>query len=86
VEQIKLLRKEIILMAFTIKEWRRLRGFSQQTMAEKCGVHVNTYAYWEKHPSNLSIEKARIIANALQVSFDDIFFEDDSAFCGIYVE
>lgn len=61
-------------MALTMREWRRLKELSQQTMADRCGVFINTYINWEKAPEKLTIEKAHIVAKALGVAFDDIIF------------
>lgn len=59
---------------FTIAEWRRLRGMSQADIAEKCGVHVNTWIKWEKKPSIIKISNAQKIAEVLQVDIRDIIF------------
>jgi len=45
-------------------------------MAEKIGVHVNTYASWEENPEKISIGKAKDIAGALNLSVNEIFFEN----------
>lgn len=61
-------------MVLTLREWRRLKEFSQQQVADLCGVHVNTYSSWEEHPEKLTIEKARLAANAIGVPFSQIDF------------
>lgn len=58
----------------TVKQWRLVKGFSQEDMATKCGVHRNTYASWEENPDNISIKNARIIADALGEPINEIFF------------
>lgn len=70
-------------MALTMRQWRRLKGYSQKEMAERCGVYVNTYFNWEQAPEKLTIEKSRIIAEALGVPYDDIIFASDDTFCSI---
>ena len=66
-------------MALSVGAWRRAKEISQKDMAEKLGVHVNTYQNWEKSPQNISIENARKIAEIFGVSFEDISFtEEDS--------
>lgn len=65
-------------MSFTIRQWRRLKDLSQQTMAERCNVFINTYINWEKAPEKLTIEKGHIVAKALGVDFDDISFIPDT--------
>lgn len=62
-------------MGLTIKQWRLAKEISQEQMAEKCGVHRNTYAAWEDRPEDISIKNAKIIANALGESVDRIFFD-----------
>ena len=46
-------------------------------MADACGVHPNTYRAWERDPESISIRAARKIADALDVSFDVLFFGAD---------
>lgn len=66
-----------------MKQWRLAMGLSQEEMAAKCNVHRNTYASWEENPDNVSIGNAKIIAEALGESVDDIFFNNDSTKCRI---
>lgn len=61
-------------MALTLREWRRVKEISQETMAEKLNVHVNTYQNWEKNPGRISFEKAAEMAKILGVPIDDIIF------------
>lgn len=61
-------------MELTLKQWRLAKGISQEDMAAKCGVHRNTYASWEENPDTISIRNAKIIADALAVDVDTIFF------------
>ena len=61
-------------MALSVGAWRRAKDISQKDMAEKLGVHVNTYQNWEKSPQNISIENAQKIAEIFGVSFEDISF------------
>lgn len=56
---------------------RMIRGLTQQEMANKLNVHVNTYAAWEKKPEGISIDKAYEISNILKFPIDSlIFFEN----------
>ncbi len=61
---------------FTLKQHRLIKGLTQAQMAEIIGVHVNTYANWEESPEKISIGKAKLIAEALGLSIDEIFFEN----------
>lgn len=70
-------------MSFTLAQWRRLKGYSQKEMAQRCGVFVNTYFNWEKNPEKLTIEKAHIVADALGVPYDDIIFIKEDTICDL---
>ena len=61
-------------MSLTVREWRRAKEISQETMAERLHVHVNTYMKWEKSPGQISIGKAVEIAKILGVALDEISF------------
>ena len=68
---------------FTVKQWRLAKGKTIQEMADACGVHYNTYSKWEEDPGKISIDAAKIIANALEESVDVIFFGSDSTKCRV---
>lgn len=59
-----------------LAELRRVRGFSQEYMANKLGCHRNTYAKMEENPQNISMMDANKIAFILKVSINDIIFLD----------
>lgn len=61
-------------MALTVREWRRVRELSQETVAKSLGVHVSTYQAWEQEPGKISIDKAFEIAKLFGVTLDDISF------------
>lgn len=61
-------------MSLTVKQWRLAKGLSQDYMAERCGVHRNTYAAWEEHPEDISIKNALIIAQCFGETVNNIFF------------
>lgn len=58
----------------TMRQWRLVKEMSIEAAAKACGVHPNTYAYWEKNPENVKVKDAVKVAQALGVSVDDIFF------------
>lgn len=70
-------------MQLTIKEWRRLKGITQEEMANACGVHVNTYRSWEEKPKSIKLINAMKISERLGVSLDDIIIADLSKRTGI---
>lgn len=64
-------------MALTIRQWRRAKELTQEQMASKLNIHVNTYQNWEEAPEKISIGKAVEIAGILGVSIDDIVFRKE---------
>lgn len=58
----------------TVKQHRLIREISQEEMAEKVGVHVQTYRAWEENPEKISIAKAKKIAAAFNISINEIYF------------
>lgn len=58
----------------TVKQHRLIREISQEEMADKIGIHVQTYRAWEENPEKISIAKAKKIAAAFGISINDIFF------------
>lgn len=57
-----------------LDEVRRMRGFSQEYMAQKLGCHRNTYAKMEENPQDITMGQADKLASILNVSVDDIIF------------
>jgi transcriptional regulator with XRE-family HTH domain len=66
-------------MALTVRQWRKAREMTQEQMAEKLGVHMNTYMNWEKDPGKISIANAKAISEILEVPLDDIVFQTETA-------
>lgn len=58
----------------TLREWRKAKEISQQKIADSCGIHVNTYIEWEKHPEKIPIGQAYVIALSMGVPLSDISF------------
>lgn len=63
-------------MALRMKldEWRRMRGYSQEYMANKLHCHRNTYAKMEENPQDITIGQADQIAKILDIAVDNIIF------------
>lgn len=57
-------------------EIRRMRGYSQEYMANKLGCSRSTYAKMEENPQNITMIQASQIADILNVSTDNIIFLD----------
>lgn len=60
-------------MRWSLEEIRRAKKKSQQELADVCGVHVNTYATWEKNPGKIPIDCAIKIADLFGMSIKEIF-------------
>ena len=61
----------------SLRSWRRARNISQNEMATKLGVHVNTYQNWENEPEKITIANGKKIAEILGLNMDDISFEKE---------
>lgn len=59
----------------TIRQLRLAKELSQEQMAAACNVHRNTYAAWEENQDKITIENAKLIADALGESVS-IFFKE----------
>lgn len=58
----------------TIREIRLAREISQEEMAKRCDVHVNTYMNWEKKPYSIPVGKAKLICKIFDVNIADVSF------------
>ena len=56
---------------------RKARGFTQQTLADKVGVHVLQIRRYEGGASQPTLEVLRKLAVALSVSADELVFDRD---------
>lgn len=61
----------------TLRAWRRAKEISQEDMAERLNVHVNTYQNWEKEPEKISIANAVKISSILEVGMNEISFKSE---------
>src|SRR5262245_26210669 len=60
-----------------LREFRRLRGFSQEEMARRAGVDERTIRRAERGETIPHGETVRIFATTLGVAPDDLFVADD---------
>lgn len=58
----------------TLRQIRLMREITQGDMANKLGVHRNTYTNWEENPGKIPVEQAKRISEILQADMNDIFF------------
>lgn len=66
---------------FTLKQWRNIRGLSQEELAERVGVTSRTILSYEKDVNklgNASYITVQRIADTLQIKLSDIFLGADS--------
>ncbi|MCQ6529873.1 helix-turn-helix domain-containing protein [Bacillus mycoides] len=65
-------------MILTIRQVRLAKGIKQTAVAEQLNVHVDTYRKMERNPDDITIGEAKKICNFLEISYDHIFFNDNS--------
>lgn len=51
-----------------VEEYRSNLGIPKTVIANKCGVVVNTYDNWVKHPEMVSAKNSRALADALMIT------------------
>lgn len=61
-------------MELSLKQWRLIKAKTQEEMAERLGMHVQTYRRLEENPDEVTIKQAKIISDFFGVSYNDIFF------------
>ena len=61
-------------MSVTVKQARIGIEATQQEIADKMGIHVQTYARLEKHPEDMTITQAIALANIVKLSVSDFSF------------
>lgn len=64
------------MISENIVSMRKIRGFSQEALAEKVGVTRQTVSKWEVGESLPDLEKAAALAEALGVSVDELISYD----------
>ena len=57
----------------TFKEWRILRGLSQQDLAALLHVTPETISNWERGVCQPSVSQRRHIAEALDITLEEVF-------------
>lgn len=70
-----------LLLAFgrRVRELRREQGFSQESFADKCGVHRTFMGTIERGESNLSFQNIVKVAETLGISLSVLFTDLESA-------
>lgn len=62
---------------FSIKQWRMVRGLSQEEMAARIGVHPNTYRKMESDPMKIRLITLLKICEVLKVNSSDIIVDTE---------
>ena len=65
-------------MAYTVKQARRLAGYTQQEMADELHIHRTTYIKLEENPESFTVGQAKVISRKTKIPIDDIFFTNNS--------
>ena len=66
---------------YSLKQWRNLRGYSQEELAREVGVSTRTISNYENDVENLgnaSYRRVQKIVNVLNIKLDQIFLGDTS--------
>ncbi|WP_051568492.1 helix-turn-helix domain-containing protein [Crocinitomix catalasitica] len=58
-----------------IKEYRKLRGFTQQELSELSGIKKRTLINYENGDSDIPFSKLQKIANILEVSIQELYLD-----------
>lgn len=66
-----------------LAQMRKLKHLTQEDIAESVGVSRQAVAKWESGETMPDIEKARLLAEALEVSLDELTNYDSGANMGI---
>lgn len=61
-------------MSITVKQARVGKDFTMQEVADKMGIHVQTYAKLEKDPEQFTIRQAEDFCGIVEVPMEKIFF------------
>lgn len=71
-------------MKLTLKQARLIRELTQDQMAQKLGIHSQTYRKIELNPDEASIAQAKAISKVLGISNEEIFFDRESSLTGFF--
>lgn len=66
------------MLQISMKQARVGAKLTQQEIADKMGIHVQTYQRMESHPGDVTIRQGKIFAEIVGLNFDDIFFDTNS--------
>lgn len=64
------------LFGTNLRKFRKEKGYSQEKLAELCGLHRTYISDIECFTRNISIENVQKIANALEIKAYKLFLEE----------
>lgn len=64
------------ILARNIRQLRKQRGWSQEILAERSGLHRTYVGDIERLERNVSVDNIEKLAKAFQVAVKDLFVED----------
>ncbi|HKJ22896.1 MAG TPA: helix-turn-helix transcriptional regulator [Gammaproteobacteria bacterium] len=64
------------ILAGNIRRLRKERGWSQETLAERSGLHRTYVGDIERLERNVSVDNIEKLARAFDISVKDLFVED----------
>jgi len=62
-----------VLLGKNIRKHRKIKGFSQEKLAEICELHRTYIGAVERGERNISLDNIEIISNALEVQLNELF-------------
>lgn len=65
-------------MAMSMKMARVGANLTQQQVADKMGIHVQTYSKMENDSENVTIREAKLFSDIVGVTWSEIFFGSNS--------
>ncbi|WP_137718730.1 helix-turn-helix domain-containing protein [Methylobacillus flagellatus] len=66
------------VLAENIKTFRREKGFSQEELAEQCGLHRTYIGSVERHERNVTLSTLEVLASTLGVTVPDLLTQHKS--------
>lgn len=66
------------VLAENIKTFRREKGFSQEELAERCGLHRTYIGSVERHERNVTLSTLEVLASSLGVTVPELLTERES--------
>lgn len=66
------------VLAENIKTFRKENGFSQEELAEQCGLHRTYIGSVERHERNVTLSTLEVLASTLGVTVPDLLIKHES--------